>query len=261
MENIFLTNNNGFLAKEYSDIINKIKTTYKDWFYLIEEINKLIYDMYNNFDIKHNDKIALFLVTSFCIVHKSFQSCSILYSYGLEDQVHAIFRTMLESFFIAASVKKDNSNLDKVLLNHEISRNQKINMLINNGTIKNKKKIKIDYTKKTNILQFAQKGNYEYMYPAYSYLSSYIHVDLSTLEKNYDIKNQEVSSICISPSVNDIYFILTEIIGVMLEYIELIKDYLKEDYQNNLNKLNNLHKQLQEKMKYILEKNIKETDK
>lgn len=249
MENIFLPNNNGFLAQEYINIINKIKTTYKDWFLLIEEVNKLVYDMYNDISVKNDDEIGLYLVTSFCKVHKSFQSCSILYSYGLEDEVLIIFRIMLESLFIASSIKIDNSNFDKLIKNQDIEDTQKLNDLIDRGAISNIEKMKINYRDKTSMWEFAQLGKYENMFIAYSYLSSYTHIDLKTLEKNYDIKNGEITSICIAPSVNDICFILTEIIGLMLSYIDLILDYSKKDYTTKLKTLKDFHIYLQKKSK------------
>lgn len=252
MEQISLPDNNGFLSNKYSAIIENIKKTYYDWFSLIEQINSLIYDMYHNFDVKNNDMIGMYLVTSFSKVHKSFQTCSLLYSYGLEDDVHIILRTMLESFLISSSIKEDNNSFDKLLKNQEIEDIQKTNTLIDIGFIQNKKKQKINYKEKTSILKFAKQSKYKEMYyTAYSYLSSYIHIDLRTLEKNYIFENDTVSSICIAPSTDDLCFILTETIGLMLAYIELIKDYLIKDYNNELNNLKSVHIQLQKRNKKI----------
>lgn len=177
MEQIALQDTDGFLSDKYSITVDKIKTSYKEWFSLAQKINCLIYDMYTNFDLKNNDTIGMYLLSSFSQVHKSFQACSILYSYGLEDNVCIIFRTMLESLFVASSIKKDSNNFNKL------------------------------------------------------------------------IKNQEVYSICISPSADNLCFILTETVGLMLAYIDIVKDYLIKDYTIELNNLKLLHKQLQSRNK------------
>lgn len=246
MEQIKLQDTNGFLGNKYQNVVNNIKSTYKEWFALSEQVNELIYNMYNDFCVNNQDVIGMYLVTCFCKVHKSFQSCFILYSYGLEDEVRILFRTMLESFIIADRVKNDNDIFYKLLKNQDIEDSQKINILIDNGTIKDKEKIKINYKEKTSISELIQGGAYKSMYIIYSYLSSYIHINLRTLEENYITENGDVTTICISPSVNDICFILTEIIGLMLSYIELVINYSKKDYTDYLNELKKAHKRLQE---------------
>ena len=55
--------------------------------------------------------------------------------------------------------------------------------------------------------------------------------------------------ICISPSADDLCFILTEAVGLMLAYIDIVKDYLIKDYTIELNNLKLLHKQLQARNK------------
>lgn len=80
---------------------------------------------------------------------------------------------------------------------------------------------------------------------AYSYLSSYVHIDLNALAKNFIFKKQKVYSICISPSADDLCFILTEAVGLMLAYIDIVKDYLIKDYTIELDNLKLFHKQLQ----------------
>lgn len=256
MDLLYFPDNNGFLSTKYPSIINKITTTYKDWFKLIKEINTFIYDMYNYFDVKNNDIIGLYLTTSFSRVHQSFQSCSILYSYGLEDDVHIILRTMLESLFISSSIKNNKKNFDKLLKNQEFEDKLKLNNLIEVGFIKNKKKHNIDSRKKTSISKFAKETEYSKMYyTAYSYLCTYSHIDLRTLEKKYDIKNNQITSICIAPSTNDLCFILTELIGLVLSYIDIIKDYLTRDFSYILKEFKLKHTQLQKKTKIIYEKN------
>lgn len=243
---MYFPDKEGFLSEEYREVVQEIKNEYKEYFVLIEKINRLIYDMYDNLKIMNNDVIALYLVTSFSKVHKSFQSCYILYSYGFEEEVQIIFRTMLESLFIAVSIKEDNSNFDKLLKNQEIEDSYRTNDLIDRGEIINKEKIKVNSREKTSIWQFSQQGKYSNMYIAYSYLSSYTHIDLRNLEKNYNIENGQVSSIRINPSVDDITFILTEIICLMLNYIELMIDYSKKDYTEDLKKLKEFHQKLKQ---------------
>lgn len=254
MELLYFQDNNGFLSNKYPTIINKITTTYQDWFKFIEEINTLIYDMYNYFNVKNNDIIGMYLITAFSKVHQSFQSCSILYSYGLEDDVHIILRTMLESLFISSSINNNKNNFNKLLKNQEIENKSKLNNLIRAKLIKDKQIQKINYKEKTRISDFAKKSKYREMYTAYSYLCAYTHIDLNTLEKKYDIKNNKVHSICIAPSVNDICFILTELIGLMLAYIDIIKDYLTKDFSQKLKEFNLKHKQLQKHTEEICEK-------
>ena len=64
---------------------------------------------------------------------------------------------------------------------------------------------------------------------AYSYLSSYVHIDLYVLAKNFIFKKQKVYSICISPSADDLCFILTEAVGLMHlnQYVHMKKDMNK----------------------------------
>lgn len=250
MEQISLQDTDGFLSDKYSITIDKIKTNYKEWFSLVQKINCLIYDMYTNFDVKNNDTIGMYLLSSFSKVHKSFQACSILYSYGLEDDVCIIFRTMLESLFVASSIKKDSNNFNKLLKNQEIENTIETNYLIKTGVIKDKKIQNVNFDEKTTISNFAKLSDYKQMYnTAYSYLSSYVHIDLNALAKNFIFKKQKVYSICISPSADDLCFILTEAVGLMLAYIDIVKDYLIKDYTNELNNLKSLHKQLQARNK------------
>lgn len=54
MEQISLQETDGFLSDKYSITVDKIKTSYKEWFALVQKINCLIYDMYTNFDVNHN---------------------------------------------------------------------------------------------------------------------------------------------------------------------------------------------------------------
>lgn len=58
-----------------------------------------------------------------------------------------------------------------------------------------------------------------------------------------------MSSIYISLSADDLCFILSKSIGLMLSYIDIIKDYLIRDYTNELNNLKLLRKQLQARKK------------
>ena len=58
MEQISLQETDGFLSDKYSITVDKIKTSYKEWFALVQKINCLIYDMYTNFDVKNNDKLV-----------------------------------------------------------------------------------------------------------------------------------------------------------------------------------------------------------
>ena len=246
MEQISLQETDGFLSDKYSITIDKIKTSYKEWFALVQKINCLIYDMYTNFDVKNNDTIGMYLIDSFAKSHKSFQACSILYSYGLEDAVCIIFRTMLESLFVASSIKKDSNNFNKLLKNQEIENTIETNHLIKDGVTKDKKIQSVNFDEKTSIYNFAKLSDYEEMYnTAYSYLSSYVHIDLNALAKNFIFKKQKVYSICISPSADDLCFILTEAVGLMLAYIDIVKDYLIKDYTIELDNLKLFHKQLQ----------------
>ena len=72
MEQISLQDTDGFLSDKYSITVDKIKNNYKEWFSLVQKINCLIYDMYTNFDVKNNDTIGMYLLSSFSKVHKSF---------------------------------------------------------------------------------------------------------------------------------------------------------------------------------------------
>ena len=120
--------------------------------------------MYTNFDVKNNDTIGMYLLSSFSKVHKSFQACSILYSYGLEDDVCIIFRTMLESLFVASSIKKDSNNFNKLLKNQEIENTIETNYLIKTGVIKDKKIQNVNFDEKTTISNFAKLSAYKQMY-------------------------------------------------------------------------------------------------
>lgn len=256
-KNIYLKDSNGFIGKEYQSEVEKIKEKYKDWFDTIEELNKIIYDMYDDIILKKNDEIGMFLITEFTKIHKSFQACSLLYSYGLEDDVQIILRTMFDSLFISASIKKDEKNFDKLIKNQEIENNMKINDLIDLGIITDREKINVNIREKTSTWKFAQDTEYKDMYIAYSYLSSYVHVDLMTLKEKYYEEDGEIG-IIIAPSVNNICFFLTEILGLMLSYVELITTYLKKDYEKELSKIKLKHIQLKKISEEIYEKQEKE---
>lgn len=250
---IVLQDDNGFLSKNHQKVVSSIYITYIDWFSLMEDVNNLIYRMYNDLSVKNNDNIGMYLLTAFSKAHKSFQSASILYQYGLEDEVHILFRTMLESLFISSSIKNDNSYFDKLLENQRIEDQRAKNHLIDIGCIKDKK-VKINLKDKIGIKEFAQNSNFSKMYSAYMYLCTYTHVDLKNMEKNFDKQDGEVTGICIAPSANNLQFIIIELIALMLNYIEIIKDYLKVDYKNEIIKLQTRHSNLAKRVKVSFEK-------
>lgn len=248
MEQISLQDTNGFLGNSYRDIVvNKITLAYNDWFVLIKDVNKLVYLMYDELDIKNNDIIGMYLLTAFSKVHKSFQSATILYSYGLEDDVHILFRTMLESLFISSSIKKDNNNYKKLLINQEIEDKLSKNHLIDIGIIKGKKE-KIN-DRKTSMRDFAKAGGLFGMYSAYIHLCSYTHIDLRNFEKNFDKKDGEIVGVCIAPSANDLTFILTELIALMINYIRVIKGYLKSNFDKDIIELETRRSELAKRIK------------
>jgi hypothetical protein len=253
MEQILLKDNQGFLSSGFTEEVNRIKFEYREWFNLLEEINSFIYDMYDSIDVRDNDTIGMTIFTAFSKVHKSLQSIIILYSHGLEDDVYILFRTMLESLFISASIKKNKANFDKLLKNQEIEDNQKTNDLIDAGYIKDKCKTKINYRERTSMWDFANEGGFKDIFIAYSYLSPYVHFDLRNLDKNLDRKDNKILTMNVAPSVEDLKFILTELIALILCYIDITLDYSQKDYKIELEGFKKRHSELQKYEKEFIE--------
>ena len=242
---------NAFLGKQIEVIRNKHVNNNKEILTLLNEINREFNKILHN--LKHTNHINkdYFIIGLLCKIIQSYNSVIILSNYGLESDSKVVLRTMMESTFNLRAIIYDEEYFNKYLQNGDKQTLSLINNINRNQEIFSGKILSCMSNKKTNELKEClsdfkvvhmsdlaslAKMKDVYLY-TYNLLSLDTHGNAKAIANNYIISTEgKATKLNISPSYNNLDFIFSIAITLVLKVVGGINEYFSEDFSEFIEK-------------------------
>lgn len=199
--------NNGFLDDNLNFEVNRIRKENLEAYQLVEELNKLLYEIEQSFIKENASKDELYVYTTFNQIHISCQTYIILIERGLYGDSQIILRAIYEKIFNLKMVMLDGGYLKRILkdsLNQSCStlkkmKSDKIFELLEEDIVDNRinefEKVinNMSEIKETmNLSDIADKVGMRRQYIYYKLLCEYAHNDLAVLMQNLKFEEEGV---------------------------------------------------------------------
>lgn len=198
---------NGYIDDNFAINIQNKKIQNLELYKLVEELNKLLYDIEKNFIGKNSSERELYIFTSFSQIHISCQSFIILIERELYSDAQIILRAIYEKILNLKMVILEEDYIKRILKDsliqgHSILKKIKENRLyelINEKIVdirieeyKNKIEEMANIKGTMNMSDIADKVGMKQKYVSYKLLSEYTHNDLTVMMQNLKFEKEGV---------------------------------------------------------------------
>ena len=124
---------NGFLDKQYRNVINANKTEHKELFDFLYNYNSLMHKILYNFNGMPNTKETFYIVPAFAEILKLYQACVIMLEYGMPELCESILRSIYDLKFQMLYVLEDTYNFQRLFKKTFIKEIDKLNYIEKNS--------------------------------------------------------------------------------------------------------------------------------
>ncbi len=251
---------NGFLGGYFSNRYKHIRSKYKDFYKLYENLNHFCHEVLKKLELHRNNKQEIIVCILFIKVLTIFQGIYLLTRKGMVNEAQILLRSMLEAMFIISAISKDNDFIERYVLSEESERNRLYKKIDGNPEWKaivtenideliaeQERLIKERNIKTLTIKEIAKRsGLYELHYPVYSILSKNVHATPDNITEYFTLdKDGDIEKLLYGPTDKDIIRVLHASMYYMVSILEI----MNELFELNISKTLDNFKKLQTKLR------------